>query len=409
MARLAALAQSESPAFQWLLALYCPGPPGAALPAETEVPQLAAFLRSQGRTSLARLLTDPLPEGVALAAALDIGFGAAPALCAVRAGETHLFGSDAPFRYSVTLSRFWRGCGEWAPAQRNALLLLPAPPRTGSAASLFPESASVLAALPDPAQGLRLGGNPDNPMQDGMLHTAQLQLSLEEARLEGGPPLHLLVSENCLPNSLETAYQLHEEADFFAPLQTDIAEGTLEALTQALDPGYPPPREADQLLQRILNASASADFAQGVALGRLVQLQYTCMQLAAHAQAVWDDDRALQTAFLLASFQEEAEGSGHRDLFSLAQSLRFELHRLPYAALERIDPVALGQLTEKLAEILRLRQSQPSPFILPAGRPAEPRLPVYLPSQLPLPEFQLLRFARGGWSEFVQLLHDART
>lgn len=399
----------------WLLICYCPGLTELALPADAAASQVARLLQSRGHTRLAQLVTGPLPEGVGLVLALDIQWGEAPGLCVVRTHLSQMRGWAVPFEYSVSLTQLLGTAARWVPAAQTALLLLPQTPTVGSIIPLFPSTAGILAALPPPTHRPRLGMAPEDPQQTALLNAAEVHLALSAARREGGPRLQLVLSENCLHPSLETAYQLHEETDYFAPLRCGGSGHVLGTVARLLEREQSWPTDPDRLLSLLLSAADAATRApqttlpwQGVVMNRVAHLYFLCTQLTGNSQALWQEDRAIHTAFLLSAFQAGAEGDDYRDLFVLAQGLRFELHRLPFAAVERIDPVLLGRLTDNLSEILKVQRNQPPLFLLPAEGGAQPHLPVYLPTEPPLPEFQLLQFAQGGWDKFIQLLYAAR-
>ena len=416
---LSALASLPAPAaalHNWLLICYCPGLADLALPEDAAASHVAGLLQSRGYAHLAQLLTGPLPEGVGLVLALDIQLGEAPGLCVVRTNLIQMRGWATPFEYSVSLTQLLEAAAHWVPAVQTALLLLPQAPTTGSMAPLFPSTAGILAALPQPTNQPRLGLAPAEAQQTALLNVVEVGLALSESRHAGGPRLHLLLSENCLHPSLETAYQLHEEVDCFAPLRCGGSGHVLGAISRLLEREQSLPASPARLLSLILSAADAATRDpqttlpwQGLVMGRVVHLYFLCTQFTSNSQALWQEDRAIQTAFLLSAFQAGAEEDNYRDLFALAQSLRFELHRLPFAAVERIDPVKLSQLTDNLVEILKVQRNQQPLFLLPAAGKAKPHLPVYLPTEPPLPEFQLLQFAQGGWSQFIRRLHAARS
>ncbi len=416
LSALASLPVPTAALHNWLLICYCPGLDQLALPADAAASQVAGLLHSRGYTRLAQLVTGPLPEGVGLVLALDIPLGEAPGLCVMRTHVTQMRGWAMPFEYSVALTQLLGAAVHWVPAAQTALLLLPQAPTTGSMAPLFPSTTGILAALPPPAHQPRLGMAPEEPQQTALLNAVEVGLALSEARREGGSRLQLLLSENCLHPSLETAYQLHEETEYFAPLRCGGAGHVLEAIVCLLEREQSWLASPAHLLPLLLSAADAATRApqtplpwQGWVMDRMMHLFFLCTQLTGHSQALWQEDRAIQTAFLLSTFQARAKDDDYRDLFALAHGLQFELHRLPFAAMERIDPVMLSQLTDNLAEILKVQRNQQPLFLLPAEGKAKPHLPVYLPTAPPRPEFQLLHFAQGGWSQFIQLLHAARS
>ena len=413
---LASLPQQVANLHNWLFIFYCSGFQDLALPEDATSSQMEELLQRRGHTHLAQLLAGPLPEGVGVILALDMHLGPAPSLCVVRTNITQMTGWATPLEFSVSLTQLLKAAAQWVPAAQNALILLTQNSPAGSMAPLFPSTPRILAALPQPVHQALLGTATNDLHQTALLNTVEVKLALEEARSEGGPRLNLLLSENCLHPSLETAFQLHEEVEFFAPLRCTGSGHVLEAFTSLLREEQSLPADPARLLLLILNAAGAATRAprttlpwQGMNMSRVAHLYFLCTQFAGNSQALWQEDRAIQTAFLLSSFEAGTEGDSYRDLFAWAQALRFELHRLPFAALERIDPVLLSQLTDNLVEILKVQRNQPPLFLSPAAGGALPYLPVYLPTESPLPEFQLLQFAQGGWTNLIQLLHAARS
>ncbi len=415
---LSALASPPVPSaalHNWLLICYCPGLADLALPENATVSQVAGLLQNRGHPHLAQLLINPLPEGVGLVLALDMRLGEDPGLCVVRTRVTQMGGWAIPFEYSVSLTQLLSAAAHWVPAAQTALLLTPQAATTGGMVPLFPNTAGILAALPQPINRPRLGLAPEDLQQMALLNVIEVALALAEARSEEGPRLHLLLSENCLYPSLETAYQLLEETDCFAPLRCSGSGHVLGAVSRLLERGPSLPASPGHLLSLILDAADPATRApqttlpwQGLVMGRVAHLYFLCTQFVGNSQALWQEDRAIQTAFLLSSFQAGTEGNAYRDLFALIQSLRFELHRLPFAAVERIDPILFSQLTDNMAEILKVQRNPQSLFFLPTEGKTLPHLPVYLPTTPPLPEFQLLQFAQGGWDRLIHLLQAAR-
>lgn len=413
---MASLTQPTASQRQWLFIFYCSGFQDLALPGDASASHVAEILRSQGHIELAQLLAGPLPEGVGVLLALDMHLGTAPSLCVVRTDITQMREWTPALEYSVSLTHLLRSAAQWVPAAQNVLILLPRAPRTGSMAPLFPSTPQILAALPKPTNQPRLGTAPDDQSQTALLNTMEVKVALEEARREGGPRLNLLLSENCLQPSLETAFQLLEEMDCFAPLRCGGSGHVLESLTSLLGSEQALPAEPTRLLTLILDAASAATRSpqttlpwQGLNMGRVSHLYFLCTQFAGNSQTLWQEDRAIQTAFLLSCFKAGTEGDDYRDLFAWAQALRFELHRLPFAALEKIDPVMLSQLTDNIIEVLKVQRNQPPLFLLPSTGDDRPRLPVYLPSESPLPEFQMMKFAEGGWFNLIHLMHAARS
>ncbi len=414
---LASMPAQSAVSNDWLFVCYCPGFEDLALPRGASASQVAGLLESRNYSELAQLLTEPLPEGVGLVVAMDIRLGDAPSLCIVRTDLTQIREWDTPLEYSVSLTQLLSTAAHWIPAARNALLLLPQGRTIGSMVPLFPSTPGILAGLPQTKNQSRLGTASGESHQTALLNAVEVGLALAVSRREGGPRLHLLLSENCLQPSLETAFQLHEEVEYFGPLRCRGANYILGALTSLFKEQQSlPTANPDRLLLSLLNAADGATKApqtalpwQGLVMGRVAHLYFLCAQFASTSQALWQEDRSIQTAFLLSFFRAGAEGDDYREIFALAQGLRFELHRLPFAAVEHIDPVLLSQLSDNLMELLKVKRNQPPMFLMPGEAGAQPYLQVYLPSGPPLPEFQMLHFAQGGWSNIIQLLHAARS
>ena len=415
LSALVSMPAQASSAYDWLLVCYCSGLEKLALPHGSSASQVAALLESRSYSQLAQLLTGSLPDGVGLVLAMDIRLGDAPSLCIVRTELTQMREWPTPLEFSVSLTQLLSAAAHWIPAARNALFLLPQEQSVGSMVPLFPSTPGILAGLPQPKNQPQLGTASGESQQASLLNAVEVGLALADSRHEGGPRLHLLLSENCLQPSLETAYQLHEEVEYFAPLRCRGSNYILGALTSLLREEQSLQANPDRLLLEILNAADGVTRApqtalpwQGLIMGRIAHLYFLCAQFASNSQALWQEDRSIQTAYLLSSFRAGAEGVDYRELFALAQGLRFELHRLPFAAVEHIDPVLLSQLSDNLMELLKVKRNQPPMFLLPGDAGAQPHLQVYLPTGSPLPEFQLLHFAQGGWANFIQLLHAAR-
>ncbi len=398
----------------WLLLCYCPGVAHLNVPDNAAPEYVADALIRNGYEALGRLLTLPLPPQVALACVLDMQYGVQAYPCVVRTRTSQVRQWPTSLAYSTSLTQFVIEAQRWVRAARTALLLLPQVPLGQAAASLFPSTASILAALPG---GAELAHLPDAAEKSAhaasLLNALEVSVALREARATNGRSLQLLLAENCFVPSVETAYQLHAETEFLAPVSSRASTCLAQAVGRSLDGDAAPAREADALLQTVLahleEVTPAPAVGFGLDTGRVAHLYHLCAQFVTCTQSLWAD-RNLQICFLRANFQDAPARDDYRDLFHFMNQLWHALERLPRDADEAIDPVSRGQLNDCIRDILKMQRNLPRFFLYAPARPqaVPPTLSVYLPAQRIGPEYELLAFAQSGWSAFVRLLQAAR-
>ena len=401
----------------WLLLCYCPGVSHLTVPDNAAPEYVADALMRNGYEALGRLLTLPLPPQVALACVLDMQCGVQAYPCIVRTRTSQVRQWQSSLAYSTSLTQFVIEAQRWVRAARTALLLLPQIPLGQAVASLFPSTAGILAALPGAAELAHLPEAAEKSAHAAsLLNALEISVALREARATNGRSLQLLLAENCFVPSIETAYQLHAETEFLAPVSSRASTGLAQAVGRSLDGETAPAREADALLQTVLahleEATPAPAVGFGLDTGRVAHLYHLCAQFVTCTQSLWADHRSLQTCFLLASFQEDPARDDYRDLFDFIHRLRHQLHRLPLtvAGEKEFDPVSRGQLNDCISDILKMQRNLPRFFLHAPARPqaVPPTLSVYLPAQRIGSEYELLAFAQSGWSDFVRLLQAAR-
>lgn len=405
--------------YTWLLLCYCTGLTNLALADNAAADDVAALLSHAGHEDLSHLLRMSLHPQVALICALDMQYGERTGLCIVRTDTSRIRTLDPSLEYSLSLTQLLVVSQRWVRATHTGLVLLPQSPHHAPITALFPSTAEVLAALPGPA-----GMAPDPDTQQAGMHaaavlnTVEMAVALETARAERGRGLQVLLAENCFIPSLETAYQLHRETEYLAPVRSQPRGRLAYALARIMEGDGGLPETPSSFLQAVISPPAESlkiqftpNVWQGLAMGRVPHLYYLCSQFATCTQSIWQEDRNLQTAYLIAGFHAQSADDGYCNLFDLVHKLQYNLHRLSLETVERMDPVLLGQLTECLREILNVQRNRPELMLHPAGNPeasVQPTLSIYLPAGQTHSAYGLLDFAHGGWQDFIHLLHAAR-
>ncbi len=410
---MAAEATSETRSFirdrPWLLCCYCPGLPALHLPGHAELEDVTGLLHDHGHGTLAALLTQPLPEGLTVAAALGIRYGRHPALQVRSGAQTRLAGLNGYLHHSITLTRWLESIRSVTGIQQVALCLLPQHQTRPPLHTLFPETAPVLAELPGHANwSLTDLSGPDSAVLTGILNTLEIAAALKDARPGGRQGLQLLVADRCLPHAAETAFQLRTEAEVTASWQQgELADILLRWLATADQA----PRSGLELLRQ-LQAHGSAPAARhGFVSSRISQLHFLCSQFVDRSRQLLNRERTLQAAYLRARFNPDDTGNPYRDLFDFMRKIQFQLNLLPVAHTDA-GMVVLTELLDALNGILDLQRNTPEMIVMPedaADAPPESLdLPVYMPQSRPVPAYDLLEFSQCGWLELVGVLNEAR-
>lgn len=393
----------------WLLCCYCPGLPALHLPGHAELEDVTGLLHDHGHDTLAALLTQPLPEGLTVAAALDIRYGRHPALQVRTGTQTRLAGLDGYLQHSITLTRWLESVRAVTGIQQVALCLLPQHQTRQPLHTLFPETAPVLAELPGHADwSLTNLSGPDFAVLTGILNALEIAAALKDARPGGRQGLQLLVAERCLPHSAETAFQLRTEAEVTASWQQgELAEILLRWLATADQA----PRSGLELLRQ-LQAHGSAPAARhGFVSSRVSQLHFLCSQFVDRSRQLLNRERTVEAAYLRARFNPDDLGNPYRDLFDFMRKIQFQLNLLPVAHTDA-GMVVLTELLDALNGILDLQRNIPELIVMPEDAadapPASLDLPVYMPQSRPVPAYNLLEFSQCGWLELVDVLNEAR-
>ena len=393
----------------WLLCCYCPGLPALHLHGHAELEDVTGLLHHHGHGTLAALLAQPLPEGLTVAAALDIRYGRHPALQVRTGTQTQLAGLDGYLQHSVTLTRWLESVRAVTGIQQVVLCLLPQHQTRQPLHTLFPETAPVLAELPGHADwSLTNLSGPDFAVLTGILNALEVAAALKDARPGGRQGLQLLVAERCLPHAAETAFQLRTEAEVTASWQQgELAEILLRWLATADQA----PRSGLELLRQ-LQAHGNAPAARhGFVSSRVSQLHFLCSQFVDRSRQLLNRERTVEAAYLRARFNPDDLGNPYRDLFDFMRKIQFQLNLLPVAHTDA-GMVVLTELLDALNGILDLQRNTPELIVMPedaADAPPESLdLPVYMPQSRPVPAYNLLEFSQCGWLELVDVLNEAR-
>ncbi|MCY3660158.1 MAG: hypothetical protein OXG36_14205, partial [Caldilineaceae bacterium] len=398
-----------SPERRWLRCGDCPGPPALHLPGHPELEDVTGLLHHHGHGTLAALLAQPLPEGLTVAAALDIRYGRHPALQVRTGTQTRLAGLDGYLQHSITLTRWLESVRAVTGIQQVALCLLPQHQTRQPLHTLFPETAPVLAELPGhPNWSLTDLSGPDFAVLTGILNALEIAAALKDARPGGRQGLQLLVAERCLPHAAETAFQLRTEAEVTASWQQGELAGILLRWLATADQA---PRSGLELLRQ-LQAHGSAPAARhGFVSARISQLHFLCSQFVDRSRQLLNRERTVEAAYLRARFNPDDLGNPYRDLFDFMRKIQFQLNLLPVAHTDA-GMVVLTELLDALNGILDLQRNTPELIVMPedaADAPPESLdLPVYMPQSRPVPAYNLLEFSQCGWLELVDVLNEAR-
>ncbi|MYC64601.1 MAG: hypothetical protein F4X16_17495 [Caldilineaceae bacterium SB0661_bin_34] len=393
----------------WLLCCYCPGLPALHLPGHAELEDVTSLLHHHGHGTLAALLAQPLPEGLTVAAALDIRYGRHPALQVRTGTQTQLAGLDGYLQHSVTLTRWLEAVRAVTGIQQVVLCLLPQHQTRQPLHTLFPETAPVLAELPGHADwSLTNLSGPDFAVLTGILNTLEVAAALKDARPGGRQGFQLLMADRCLPHAAETAFQLRTEAEVTASWQQGELAGILLRWLATADQA---PRSGLELLRQ-LQAHGSAPAARhGFVSSRVSQLHFLCSQFVDRSRQLLNRERTVEAAYLRARFNPDDLGNPYRDLFDFMRKIQFQLNLLPVAHTDA-GMVVLTELLDALNGILDLQRNTPELIVMPedaADAPPESLdLPVYMPQSRPVPAYNLLEFSQCGWLELVGALNEAR-
>ena len=393
----------------WLLCCYCPGLPALHLPGHADLEDVTGLLHHHGYGTLAALLVQPLPEGLTVAAALDIRYGRHPALQVRTGTQTRLVGLNGYLQHSTTLTRWLESIRAVTGIQQVALCLLPQHQTRQPLHALFPETAPVLAELPGHANwSLTNLSAPDFVVLTGILNALETAAALKDARPGGRNGLQLLVADRCLPHAAETAFQLRTETEVTASWQQgELAETLLRWLATADQA----PRSGLELLRQ-LQAHGSAPAARhGFVSSRISQLHFLCSQFVERSRQLLNRERTLQAAYLRARFNPDDPGNPYRDLFDFMRKIQFQLNLLPVAHTDA-GTVVLTELLDAINGILDLQRNSPELIVVPEdsadARPESLDLPAYMPQSRPVPAYNLLEFSQCGWLELVGTLNAAR-
>ncbi len=412
------LAHSQTPHFSCLLIGYCTGLSDLYLPAQARPEDVGALLVRSGFPALGHLLTMALPPGTALILALDIPCGDHASLRIARTGASHLEPRSERLAHSLSLTRLLLDITQTYQTDYTVLCLMPHAPQQGALVPLFPSTAHMLAALPDPARiPLPTPGTWDQSLSTSILNAAEVAVALRSAREETGRVLPVLLAENCFLHSLELAHELQEEVTYMAVIGSQAAGGLAQALPRALDPSHAPPDQPGVWLQNLMaqgeppqDSAPASRVGPGMVMHRVSHLYYLCSQFVTVIQDIWSIERTVQTLFLRCRFNPQDPQNPNRDLFDFMHKIQFEMNRLSWTVLDQIDTVLLRQLQDTMRDILALQRNQPELFLLagPESGMAKPELPVYLPPGPIYAAYALWQFNTSGWSDFIHLLEDAR-
>lgn len=393
----------------WLLCCYCPGLPALHLPGHAELEDVTGLLHHHGHGTLAALLAQPLPEGLTVAAALDIRYGRHPALQVRTGTQTQLAGLDGYLQHSVTLTRWLEAVRAVTGIQQVVLCLLPQHQTRQPLHTLFPETAPVLAELPGHADwSLTNLSGPDFAVLTGILNTLEVAAALKDARPGGRQGFQLLMADRCLPHAAETAFQLRTEAEVTASWQQGELAGILLRWLATADQA---PRSGLELLRQLQEHGSAPAARHGFVSSRISQLHFLCSQFVDRSRQLLNRERTVEAAYLRARFNPDDLGNPYRDLFDFMRKIQFQLNLLPVAHTDA-GMVVLTELLDALNGILDLQRNTPELIVMPedaADAPPESLdLPVYMPQSRPVPAYNLLEFSQCGWLELVGALNEAR-
>ena len=394
----------------WLLCCYCPGLPALHLPEQAGPEDAIALLQHHGQGLLAELLAPPLPEGLTIAAALDIRYGRHPALQIRTGTQSRLTGLDGYLQHSTTLTRWLEAVRTDTGIQHVALCLLPRHQGRQGLHALFPETAPVLAELPGHADwSLTDLSGPDFAILTGILNTVETAAALKDARPGGRSGIQLLVADRCLPHAAETAFQVRAETEATASWPQG---GLAEALLRWRAAADPAPRSGRELLRQLQAHGDPRAAHHGFVSSRISQLHFACSQFVDRSRQLLDRERTLQATYLRARFDPDAPGHPYRDLFDFMRKIQFQLNLLPVAHADGTGAVVLTELLDSINEILDLQRNTPELIVTAengaSARPESLDLPVYMPQSRPVPAYNLLEFSQCGWPELVDALNAAR-
>lgn len=410
---MAAEATSETRSFirdrPWLLCCYCPGLPALHLPGHAEPEDVTGLLHDHGHGSLAALLTQPPPEGLTVAAALDIRYGRHPALQIRTGAQTRLAGLNGYLHHSITLTRWLESVRAVTGIPQVALCLLPQHQTRPPLHTLFPETAPVLAELPGHANwSLADLSGPDFAVLTGILNTLEIAAALKDARPGGRQGFQLLMADRCLPHAAETAFQLRAEAEVTASWQQGELANVLLRWLATADQA---PRSGLELLRQLQAQGNAPATRHGFVSSRISQLHFLCSQFVDRSRQLLNRERTLQAAYLRARFNPDDTGNPYRDLFDFMRKIQFQLNLLPVAHTDA-GMVVLTELLDAINGILDLQRNTPEMIVMPEddtdARPESLDLPVYMPQSRPIPAYDLLEFSQCGWLELVDVLNEAR-
>lgn len=393
----------------WLLCCYCPGLPALHLPEHAELEDVTGLLHDHGHGTLAALLTQPPPEGLTVAAALDIRYGRHPALQVRTGAQTRLAGLNGYLHHSITLTRWLEAVRAVTGIQQVALCLLPQHQTRPPLHTLFPETAPVLAELPGHANwSLTDLSGPDFAVLTGILNTLEIAAALKDARPGGRQGVQLLMADRCLPHAAETAFQLRTEAEVTASWQQGELANVLLRWLATADQA---PRSGLELLRQLQAQGNAPATRHGFVSSRISQLHFLCSQFVDRSRQLLNRERTLQAAYLRARFNPDDLGNPYRDLFDFMRKIQFQLNLLPVAHTDA-GMVVLTELLDAINGILDLQRNTPEMIVIPEddadAQPESLDLPVYMPQSRPIPAYDLLEFSQCGWLELVDVLNEAR-
>ena len=393
----------------WLLCCYCPGLPALHLPEHAELEDVTGLLHDHGHGTLAALLTQPPPEGLTVAAALDIRYGRHPALQIRTGAQTRLAGLNGYLHHSITLTRWLESVRAVTGIPQVALCLLPQHETRQPLHTLFPETAPVLAELPGHANwSLADLSGPDFAVLTGILNTLEIAAALKDARPGGRQGFQLLMADRCLPHAAETAFQLRAEAEVTASWQQGELANVLLRWLATADQA---PRSGLELLRQLQAQGNAPTTRHGFVSSRISQLHFLCSQFVDRSRQLLNRERTLQAAYLRARFNPDDLGNPYRDLFDFMRKIQFQLNLLPVAHTDA-GMVVLTELLDAINGILDLQRNTPEMIVMPEddadAQPKSLDLPVYMPQSRPIPAYDLLEFSQCGWLELVDILNEAR-
>ncbi len=409
---------SQTQQFSCLLIGYGTGLSDLHLSAQASPEDVSALLVRSGFPDLGYLLTRPLPPGTALILALDIPCGPHASIRIERTGASRLEPRSEMLAHSLSLTRLLLDVHQRFLADYSVLFLIPHGPQQGAFVPLFPATATMLAALPNPARiPLPPPGSWDQSLSTGILNAVEVADALRSAREQTGRVPQVLIAENSFLYSLELAYEFQNEVEYMATIWSQSVGYLVRALVQTLDPSRTPPDLPSVWLQTLMaqevdtqEEATESQIGPGLVMNRVSHLYYLCSQFVTVTQDIWRVERILQTLFLRSRFNPQDPQNPYRDLFDFIHKIQFEMNRLSWTVLDQVDSVMIRQLQDSIRDILSLQRNQPELFLANGDEasPEMPALPVYLPTGPMLAEYDLWQFNGSGWSDFIHLLEDAR-